>query len=172
MESSLQACCLFMWKNKASPQWLEAFETTASSFEEETCNAGNDMVLTDGWLELVVKHSDAKTKITQKAHTKHIQSPINFRTDSSFNHQYMHGTVPNDKPCSSLICHRCCYVFGKRFPVMLMINRSAGDIWSDDKAGASVAPHPLYFNFPRDDKDRPLQLHTAQRLSFDLCCKL
>jgi hypothetical protein len=75
-----------------------------------------------------------------------------------------------------LICHRCCYVFGKRFPVMLMINRSAGDIWSDDKAGASVAPPPLYFNFPRDDKDRPLQLHTAQCLSLSAAssrdCKL
>ena len=87
------------------------------SSEEESCHAGNDMVMTDGWLELVVKHSDAITKLTRKkahkAHPKPIrwaiaQSPI--QTDWSFNHRYMHATVPNDKPCSSLICHRCCYL--------------------------------------------------------------
>ena len=165
MESSLQACCFSMWKTQASTQWLEAFETTALLKRRVTMP-----VMTDGWLELVVKHSDAITKLTRKkahkAHPKPIrwaiaQSPI--QTDWSFNHRYMHATVPNDKPCSSLIRHGCCLL---RFPSGWAI---AGGIWSDDKAGASVAQHALHF--PKRRERSATSIYRLPSAS-PLCCQL
>ena len=55
----------------------------------------------------------------------------------------------------SAIAAANCYAFPKWWAV-------ADDIWSDDKAGASL---DTPFTFPRDEKDRPLQLQTAQCLS-------
>lgn len=115
------------------------------SLEEETRNAGNDM---DGF-ELIVKYSDAIRK-TQKAHTKHIQSPINIRTDSSFNHRYIYAWNCSKRQTLHQSDLPSLLLFGTRFPSWWSI--AGGISWSDDKAGASVARHPLHFPKRRERK--------------------